>query len=106
MRVSDQRGKTEEVLCSVTVTRNLQSPEFINNPPYSASIPFNQPRFQDFSFPEAIDNDLQGEIVYEITGYDGGAQYFDIQKLEDGRAAVFVKSVFLAQDRTLTYVVC
>jgi hypothetical protein len=100
------RGKFDNIECTITVGRNLQSPQFINNPPYTAEIPFNQPLNENFAFPEAVDNDLQGNIVYKIIGYDAAPQYFGITSPnKDGPGSVFVKSPMLANDLTLTYVV-
>ena len=101
------RGRSETVECTITVGRNLHSPQFINNPPYSTEIQFNQALNAVFFTPEAIDNDLLGNMVYEITGIDSAPQYFGIRSpSKEGPGSVFVRSPLLASDRTLSYVVC
>ena len=66
MRVADGRGKTQDLSCSVEVTRNEDSPYFISDP-YTARLDIDNTLGRDFYTVSANDDDKSVSIFVSST---------------------------------------
>ncbi|XP_055954920.1 protocadherin Fat 4-like [Patella vulgata] len=81
--VSDQfnPAKTDVAQVSITITQDTSPPLFVNLP-YSRNIPFTQAQGSSIYQVEATDNDIQGSIVYGLSGdYLAAPAYFAVQSI-------------------------
>ena len=69
--------KSDLATVQVNVRRDVFPPFFVNTP-YSAGVAYNTPVGTSIFSASASDQDLEGFIVYEITGYFAAPGYFNI----------------------------